>query len=149
MPGTFSQLLYHIVYSTKGREPYITPEIAERLHAYIGGIVREEGGTLLASGGMDDHVHHLIRTKTDTAISKLMQIVKGRSSVWVHDNFPAAPFAWQEGYAVFTVSKSNGAKVRAYIDNQAEHHRTRDFRAELLALLKAHDIEFEERYVFD
>lgn len=84
MPGTFSQLLLHIAYSTKNRSPYITKEIEPRLHAYIGGIVRAEGGILCASGGMDDHVHHFLRWQTDGSVSDLMRTIKSRSSVWVH-----------------------------------------------------------------
>lgn len=79
-----------------------------------------------------------------------MRTVRARSSKWVHDTYPALRlFAWQEGYSVFTVSKSNEEVVKRYIANQREHHKKRDFKAELLELLRAHEIEFDERYVFD
>jgi REP element-mobilizing transposase RayT len=150
MPGTYSQILLHIIFSTKHREPWITPEIAERLYAYIGGIVRAEKGVLYDIGGVEDHVHLYLRWRTDASISDLMRTVKARSSKWVHDSFPALEtFAWQEGYSVFSVSKSQEEGVKKYIAGQAEHHRKEDFKAELLRFLRMHGIEFDEKYVFD
>jgi putative NIF3 family GTP cyclohydrolase 1 type 2 len=79
-----------------------------------------------------------------------MRVVKSRSSAWVHETFPRLRrFAWQEGYAAFTVSKSQEAAVKAYIAGQHEHHKKEDFRSELLWLLKKHEVEYDERYVFD
>jgi putative transposase len=109
MPGTYSQMLLHIVFSTKHREPWIKPEIAERLYPYVGGIVRAEKGMLYDIGGIEDHVHLYLRWRPDESVSNLMRTVKARSSKWVHDTFPAlGTFAWQEGYSVFSVSKSQG-----------------------------------------
>jgi hypothetical protein len=79
-----------------------------------------------------------------------MRVVKAKSSLWVHQTFPkAAAFAWQEGYAVFSVSKSAEPNVKAYIANQATHHKKRDFKGELIGLLNKHDVEYDERYLFD
>jgi REP-associated tyrosine transposase len=150
MPGTYSQILLHAVFSTRARQPSITPQLAERLYPYIGGIIRSEKGMLFDIGGMPDHVHLYLRWRTDASISDLMRIVKSRSSRWVHDTFPELnEFAWQEGYSVFSVSKSREAAVRAYIASQAEHHQTQDFKSELLGLLHRHGVEFENKYVFD
>jgi REP element-mobilizing transposase RayT len=150
MPGTYSQILLHIVFSTKHRTPWITHDVAERLYPYIGGIVRAERGTLYAIGGVEDHVHLYLRWRTDAAVADLMRTVKARSSKWVHDTFRSlAPFAWQEGYSVFTVSKSQEDAVKAYIAGQREHHKKEDFKTELLRLLRLHEIEFDNRYVFD
>lgn len=150
MPGTYSQLLLHIVFSTKHREPHITPALAERLYPFIGGIVRDEKGTLLGIGGIEDHVHLYLRWRTDEALSNLMRNVKARSSKWIHESMPdQQPFAWQDGYSAFSVSKSQEAIVQKYIATQAEHHRVVDFKTELLKLLRAHGVEFDERYVFD
>ena len=149
MPGTYSQLLLHIVFSTKQRQRWIAPEVAERLYPYIGGIIRAEKGVLYQIGGVEDHVHLYLRWRPDAAISDLMRTVKARSSKWVHEMFPALQaFAWQEGYSVFSVSKSQEDAVKAYIAGQAEHHRKEDLRSELLRLLRAHGVEFDERYVF-
>ena len=150
MPGTYSQILLHVVFSTKHREPWISAEIAERLYAYIGGIVRAEKGVLYDIGGIEDHVHLYLRWRTDESVSTLMRTVKARSSKWVHDTFPhLGAFVWQEGYSVFSVSKSQEDGVKRYIAGQAEHHKQFDFKAELLRLLRAHGIDFDERYVFD
>ena len=98
---------------------------------------------------MPDHMHLLIRWHPAARISELMQFVKGGSSKWIHDTFPElGAFAWQEGYAVFSVSRSQEPIVRAYIRNQEQHHASRDFNGELRELLVAHGVEFEERYAF-
>ena len=150
MPGTYSQLLLHIVFSTKGRVPWITSDLAERLYPYMGGIVRAERGVLYDIGGIEDHVHLYLRWRPDGSVSDLMRIVKSRSSRWIHETFPAlGGFAWQEGYSVFSVSKSQEESVKKYIAGQAEHHRREDFKAELLRIVRAHGIEFDERYMFD
>ena len=150
MPGTFSQITFHIVFSTKHREPWITADVAERLYPYMGGIVRAEKGVLYDIGGIEDHVHMQLRWRPDATVSDLMRTVKARSSLWVHQSLPRLEaFAWQEGYSVFAVSKSQEGRVKKYIADQAEHHKKMDFKSELLSLLRAHGIEFEERYVFD
>jgi len=150
MPGTYSQLLLHIVFSTKGRTPWITADIAERLYPYIGGIVRAEKGVPYDIGGVEDHVHLYLRWRPDAPVSGLMRTVKSRSSKWVHDTFPKlGAFAWQEGYSVFSVSKSQEEAVKKYIAKQTEHHRKENFQSELLRILRAHGVEFDERYVFD
>ena len=150
MPGTYSQLLLHVVFSTKGRRPWIGTDVAERLHPYIGGIVRAERGVLYAIGGVEDHVHLYLRWRPDGSVSDLMRTVKSRSSKWLHESHPQlAAFAWQEGYSAFSVSKSQEDAVKAYIGRQAEHHAKEDFKSELMRLLRAHAVEFEERYVFD
>lgn len=149
MPGTYSQIL-HIVFSTKDRTPWITADVAEQLYPYIGGIIRAEKGMLYDIGGVEDHVHLYLRWRPDASVSDLMRTAKARSSRWVHETFPALEaFAWQEGYAVFSVSKSQEPAVKRYIANQTEHHRREDFRSELLRILRAHGISFDERYVFD
>ncbi len=150
MPGTYSQILLHVVFSTKQREPWITSEVAEKLYPYVGGIVRAEKGVLYSIGGVEDHVHMYLRWRPDGLVSDLMRTVKSRSSKWIHEQFSALhAFAWQEGYGVFTVSRSQDEKVKIYIATQAEHHKKQDFKSEFLRLLRAHEIEFEERYVFD
>jgi putative transposase len=150
MPGTYTQILLHVIFSTKRREPWITPDVAKDLYPYIGGIVRAEKGALYDIGGIEDHVHLLLRWRPDATVSNLMRAVKAGSSKWLHETFPAlGAFAWQEGYSAFSVSKSQEDAVRKYIAGQAEHHKKEDFRSELLRFLRAHEIEFEEKYVFD
>jgi REP element-mobilizing transposase RayT len=116
----------------------------------MGGVIRAEKGTLYSIGGMPAHVHLYLRWRTDGSASDLMRTVKARSSGWVHDTFPELrAFAWQEGYSIFSVSKSREQAVKKYIAGQAEHHKKEDFKTELLRLLRKHEIEFDERYVFD
>jgi len=148
--GTYSQILLHVVFSTKHRKPWITTDIAERLYPYLGGIIRVEKGVLYDISGVEDHVHLYLRLRPDQSVSDLIRAVKTRSSKWVHDTFPTlGAFAWQEGYAVFSVSKSQEDAVKKYIATRAEHHIKEDFKSELLRSLRAHGIEFDERYVFD
>ena len=150
LPGTYSQLLLHVVFATKKRMPWIKPDIAGRLYPYIGGIVRAEKGFLHAIGGMEDHVHLYFRWRPDGSLSDLMRTVKSWSSRWVHDTYPdLSAFAWQAGYSAFSVSKSREDAVKAYIAGQAEHHAKQDFREELLSMFRTHGVEFDEKYVFD
>lgn len=150
MPGTYSQLLLHIVFSTKGRTPWIAADIAERLYPYIGGIVRAEKGVLYDIGGVEDHVHMYLRWRPDESVSDLVRTVKARSSLWVHQTFPKlGAFAWQEGYSVFSVSKSQEEAMKKYIAGQAKHHKKEDFKSEILRMLRLHEIEFDEKYVCD
>lgn len=144
VPGTYTQLLYHILFSTKRRAPLISHDIADRLFPYIAGIIRAERGTLLEINGVEDHLHMLLRWRPDDALSSLMRTVKSRSSIWVHQTWPELQdFAWQEGYTAFTVSVSQEPAVRKYIQNQREHHAREDFRSELEKLLAAHGVELD------
>ncbi len=148
--STWSQVLLHIVFSTKHRAPLIDAGLQPRLYEYIGSIIRGERGSLLEIGGVEDHVHLLLRARTDLSIAELVRRIKGNSSLWAHETFPnRRAFAWQEGYGVFSVSKSQEDTVRRYIQNQEEHHRGRDFTAELAALLSAHGVVFDPKYVFE
>lgn len=149
MAGTYSQILFHIVFSTKGRRPSITEDVRERLYAYIGGIVRAERGALYAIGGVEDHVHLLVRWRPDASVSDLMRAVKSRSTKWVKAELGLAEFGWQEGYSVFSVSKSQEQGVKEYIGKQADHHQVVGFKEELVRLLDAHGVEFEEKWVVE
>ncbi|PHS03296.1 MAG: transposase [Blastopirellula sp.] len=150
MATTYTNLLYHIVFSTKHREPLITKGLQAELYKYIGGIVRDEGGSLKKNGGMPDHVHLVVRFKANDSISHLMQRIKGNSSKWVNDHVDQkTKFAWQKGYAAFSVSESQLPVVLKYVQGQGEHHQERSFKDEFLALLRKHKIEFDERYVWD
>ena len=150
MAGTFSRLLYHIVFSTKKRVPFIGPDLRSELYPYIGGIIRQQGGWLLALGGMPDHVHILARLKPVLAVSDLVREVKACSSKWIHERAKPVPdFGWQTGYAVFSVSESNEGVVRRYVQNQENHHRKATFEEELIALLTKHGIEFDPTYLLD
>ena len=150
MPNTWSQIYLHVVFGTKLRREWITVEIQERLYSFMAGIVKDEECLLYEIGGMPDHVHMLVRQHPRVAVSDLLREVKGRSSGWIHDEFAGMRgFAWQEGYGAFSVSQSQVQRVKEYIEGQPEHHKRMDFKAEYLGLLRAHEVEFDERYVFD
>ena len=148
MASTFSNLLYHLVFTTKDRTPLIHEGLRDRLYDYMGAIIRGEGGVLLEIGGMPDHLHLLVKLKTDVAVSVLVQRIKGNSSRWIN-GLPEhqARFEWQSGYGIFSVSQSAVEKVREYIQGQEEHHRRVSFRDELIALLQRNRIPYDERYL--
>ena len=150
MANTYTSLHYHLVFSTINRSRWLTPEIEPRVWAYLGGIAKENKMKPLQIGGVEDHVHALLGAPASLALSKIVQMVKGGSSAWVHDTFPALRgFAWQDGYGAFTVSKSNVPEVAAYIQGQREHHRVKTFQEEYVAFLRKHDITYDERYLWD
>ncbi len=138
-----------MVFSTKNRERWILPDVEERIWAYLGGIAKENKVHPIQIGGIEDHVHLLLGAPASVAPSKIAQLIKGGSSAWIHDTFPNMKgFAWQDGYGVFSVSKSNILEVVDYIRGQRDHHRTRTFQEEYLAFLKRHEIQYDERYVW-
>ncbi len=148
MPGAYCNLLYHVLFSTKGRRPLIAPAIKTRLHDYIGGIVRGEDGDLLEMNSVADHIHLLVRFHPKRSVADMVRLIKSNSSRWVNETYRREPtFAWQQGYAAFTVSQSQVPRLLAYIRGQEEHHRKQDFRGELVALLRRNGITFEERYL--
>ena len=148
MSSSYCNLLYHIVFATKGREPWLTATIRPRVHEYLGGAIRGENGIAMIVNGTADHVHILAKLRQDKAISKLIGELKANSSGWIARTFrDAAGFAWQEGYGAFTVSESQVLKVRRYIERQEEHHRSVSFLEEFKVLLKAHGLPFDERYL--
>ncbi|MDX1966857.1 MAG: IS200/IS605 family transposase [Planctomycetaceae bacterium] len=149
MSHTYSHLLANFVFSTKERRPWITQDIEMELHAYLGGIARNIEVTALAIGGVVDHVHLLVRHPRRISVSDLTRTLTSNSSGWIHEHWPIMLFQWQQGYAAFSVSESSRSKVMAYIQNQAEHHRTKTFQGELIELLERHGIEYDLRYLWD
>jgi REP element-mobilizing transposase RayT len=150
VPSTYTNLLYHIVFSTKDRIPLINEEFQEELYRYIGGIIRAEGGIQLEIGGVSDHVHMLTKIKPAIAVSEMLAKIKANSSKWLNDHkMKMRKFGWQEGYGAFTVSESQVPTVREYIRNQEEHHRKQTYQEEFVALLERHGIEYDPRYLWD
>jgi len=145
----YTNLLYHLDFATKERVPYLKPDHLARVSPYIGGIVREVGGQMLAADGAADHLHIALQGTPTLAVADLVRVIKANSSKWIHETFPAlAPFAWQEGYAAFSVSASVMPRVLDYIRGQEEHHRRADFKQEFIALLNKHGIPYDERFVW-
>lgn len=141
MAGTYTNLLYHLVFSTKGRYPLIGSDFKDDLYAYIGGIIRGEGGIVLEIGGMPDHVHLLAKFKPVVSVSEMLMRIKANSSGWVNEErVRFRKFGWQDGYAAFSVSESQVELVRHYIQSQEAHHRGQSYQDEFRALLDRHGV---------
>ncbi|MBX3397137.1 MAG: IS200/IS605 family transposase [Gemmataceae bacterium] len=150
MPQSFAAAYLHFVFNTKNREPWIEPAWADRLYGYFGGIAKGNKQRLLIAGGMPDHAHLLVSIGREDTIAGVVGTWKSGSSRWVHDTIPhCAGFAWQSGYGAFSVSQSQLEVVTNYIRNQAEHHAKTMFQQEYRAMLRKHEIAFDERYVWD
>lgn len=148
MGSTLCCNLLHIIYSTKDREPLILPEFAPRLYAYIGGIAKHRDSALIASGGIEDHVHLLVNLHQSHALADFVRDLKSNSSRWMHEDIGMSRFGWQTGYAAFSVSKSNVESVKHYIDRQREHHAGKSFEEELIEFLQKHEVDYDPRYIF-
>ena len=147
MPSTHTNLHYHFVFSTKDRIRLIRPEWKERLHAYMGGIVKNMDGVSLAIGGIADHVHMLVGLKSSHRIDYLVRDVKADSSVFVRQEFENK-FMWQKGYGAFTVSPTGIDSVRRYVLNQEIHHGSKTFQEEYVELLKMSRTPYDEKYLW-
>lgn len=148
MPSTHLSLHYHLVFSTKDREPWLSPTARARVHEYLGGTVRGLGGVAHAVGGTADHVHVFVGLRATHCLADVMREVKSESSAWIHKEIGLAGFAWQEGYGGFTVSASSLEKVRAYVLRQEEHHRVATFQEEYVGMLQRGLVEYDERYLW-
>jgi putative transposase len=148
MSSTHLSLHFHVVFSTKDREPYFAPSIRPRIHEYMVGIVATAGGYAHAVGGIGDHVHVLMGLEATHSLAQVMQRLKSVSSRWIHDELRMAGFKWQEGYGGFTVSPTNVPRVRKYVLNQEEHHRTKTFQEEYVQLLKRGMVKYDEKYLW-
>jgi putative transposase len=148
MAQTYTKLLYHIVFSTKDRRNLITPAFQPDLHAYMGGIIRRLKGTALLIGGVSDHVHISKSVPATLSLSDFMRELKAGSSKWVNEGSRfGIPFEWQRGYAAFTVAYSGREQLERYVLGQEEHHRGRSFIDELKALLEAHEVQYDPKYL--
>jgi putative transposase len=148
MSGTYTNLLYHIVFSTKERRQLITSAIEDDLYDYIGGIIRGLKGVNLEIGGVSDHIHILAKLKPTISISDAVRDIKANSSKWLNEKSRIYKFAWQDGFAAFTVSESQVEIIRRYIRNQKQHHRRLTFQEELLVLLRKNRVEYDERHLW-
>ena len=150
MPQSLICLHVHLIFATRGREPLIDPTFAPQLYDYMGAVAKNVGAVLIAAGGMPDHVHLLATFGRQNSSADLVRDIKANSSRWVHDTFPdRASFGWQAGYGAFAVSASLVERVKGYIANQESHHRNQTFEDEYRAFLRAHGVEWDERYVWD
>lgn len=147
MPHTYTNLLYHIVFSTKERYPFIKPEHEPRLYEYIGGTIRGLGGVLLEIGGVEDHIHIGTKLKPTMNVSGFLEELKPSVTKWaraiIHPKFE-----WQNGYGAFSFAEPQIEGVRRYIQNQKQHHHGVSFEDEFKEMLGLAGIEFDERYLW-
>jgi putative transposase len=147
MPSTYLDLTCHVVFSTKHRQPWIDELWRQDLHAYLGGIVRGLGAVPLAIGGVEDHVHLLIGLRGNHALGDVVREIKKASHAWVEQTVRLRPFAWQEGYAGFSVSSDRKSTIVNYIANQEGHHKKITSLDELKGLLDEAGIVFNAAYL--
>jgi REP element-mobilizing transposase RayT len=150
MPQSLAHILVHLVFSTKDREPFLTPAIRPSLHAYLAEVARNAGCGCYRVGGVFDHVHLAITLSRTICVATLVETVKTSSSKWIKPQSPSlGGFAWQRGYGVFSVAPSDRDALCSYIDNQEEHHRRQSFQDEYRTFLMKYGVTYDERYVWD
>lgn len=149
MANTYHQIYLHIIFAVKYRESVIKKEWRSELFGVIGNLINENNGKTIIVNGVEDHVHCLIGLKPVMSVSELMKTVKAKSSKYINDkSLTPNRFEWQEGYGVFSYSRSQIKGVYKYIENQEEHHHKQAFKDEYLGILQKFKIEYEDQYVF-
>ena len=151
MPQSLAKILVHTIFSTKERRPFLRDKaLCEELHRYLGGILVRHDCQPLIVGGTEDHVHILSTLPRTGNAADMVKEAKRGSSLWLKTKSPDLhDFAWQNGYAIFSVGFSQVETVRQYIAGQEEHHRKVSFQDEYRKFLKRYEIEFDERFVWD
>ena len=148
MANTYVNNIVHIVFHTKSKCTPLLIDDLERIHQYLGGIVKGIGGVLIEIGGTADHVHLLTSLPKTKSLSDFVRILKSESSRWIKQLSPYyGGFSWQDGYGAFSVSASVVPRVVKYIRNQEEHHRVKTFIEEYKSFLEAYGIEYDDRYL--
>ncbi|MGH7950197.1 MAG: IS200/IS605 family transposase [Candidatus Binataceae bacterium] len=135
---------------TAGRSCAANPSRRAGLHSYLGGVSKQLDCPPLLVGGVEDHVHLLARFGRTITQAEWVKELKRVSNLWLKERGrDYADFEWQGGYADFSVSQSNLEPVKQYIAGQEEHHRKIGFQDELRALLRKHELDWDEKYVWD
>jgi len=148
MPSTHLSLHYHVIFSTKDRVAHLHKDWRSRLHAYMGGLIKDLGGVPEIIGGIEDHVHLLLGLRATHRLADVLREVKSASSKWMHEEINKPLFSWQDGYGAFTVSASQINAVKEYIAKQEEHHHKQSFQEEYRKFLDQSGIEYDERYLW-
>jgi REP element-mobilizing transposase RayT len=150
MSQSLSKILLHVVFSTKNRTKLILDEFEGELHAYLAAACRENGSNAYRVGGTNNHIHIACTLPRTLTVSSLLEEIKGSSSKWMKQKSPRCSlFAWQAGYATFSLGQSQLPALISYIDNQHEHHKKMTYEEEVLEFLKLYEIEYDERYLWD
>ncbi|HEY4261906.1 MAG TPA: IS200/IS605 family transposase [Schlesneria sp.] len=150
MPQSLANIYIHLIFSTKERVPSLANEMRPELHAYMATVLANLNSPAVLINSVEDHVHILFNMGRTVTLAQVVEDVKKSSSKWVkNQSSKLASFAWQAGYGGFSVSASNVPSVTSYVRNQEEHHRTKSFQEEFRVFLRKHEIEYDERYVWD
>jgi REP element-mobilizing transposase RayT len=147
--GSYTQIIYHIVFGTKYRVPALHQNYQRELYQYIWGILRNKKCTLYKIGGVEDHVHVLSSLHPNLALADFVKDIKRNSTRTIKENWFPSFQGWQVGYAAFTQNLSDKKRLADYIANQKDHHQKSSFKQEYITLLEQHKIEFEEKYLFE
>jgi putative transposase len=149
MAGTYYNLNFHVVFSTKNRDPIITPELEQELYPYVAGIIKGEEGILLKIGGTENHVHLLLRLKPRHVIPDMLKKIKANSSKWINEHKKiVGRFSWQGGYGIFSVSESQLPKTIEYVENQKKHHQRVTFKDEFIGFLEKNGIQYDPEHIW-
>jgi REP element-mobilizing transposase RayT len=149
MANSYLSLHVHVVFSTKNRNRWLSPEIEAEVWSYLAGIIKNQGGNALQIGGVEDHIHILLTMPATISMSQMVKSIKGDSSKWISQNWPnMRGFHWQDGYGAFSVGQSQVAATVAYIKKQRQHHQRKSFEDEYKTFLTKHGIESDEKYIF-
>ena len=150
MANTYTQLNIHVVFAVKGRENILPIKLQPELFKYISGILSNINQFPLAVNGYKDHVHMFFEMYPTNSLSEIVRIAKASSSKWINENrLIPQKFSWQEGYGAFSYSRSQRDELIKYIIKQEEHHHQKSFREEYLNMLKKHEINYDESYIFE
>ena len=150
MPQSLAKVYLHSVFSTKHRQPLITSAVEDPLYAYMGGVIKNLGSAPLIINGVSDHIHILSTLPRTTTIAKYLEEVKKSSSKWIKTKGSEFKnFAWQSGYATFSVGQSEIETISEYIRKQKEHHKKLTFKEEVIRFLEEYGIEYNEEYLWD
>ena len=151
MPQSLVQIYVHLVFSTKNRNPFLTDvTLRDKLHRWLAGTCNNLEYPALIVGGVEDHVHLLLRMNARWALADLIRELKKSSSKWIKEQDSSlGDFYWQNGYGAFSVSPTDVERVRKYIANQEEHHRHESFQDEFRRLCSEYGVLLDERYAWD
>jgi putative transposase len=150
VPQSLAQVLVHLIFSTKNREPFLLDEVRPELHPYMATVLKANECPAILMNSVEDHAHVLFHLSKNRALCDVIESLKKDSSKWIKTKGrPYRNFHWQSGYGAFSVSQSNVAQVVRYIEKQKEHHRRRTFQEEFRAFLKRYQVPYDERYVWD
>jgi len=150
VPQSLAQVLVHLIFSTKNREPVLADDIRPELHPYMATVLKGVNSPAILINSVEDHAHVLFHLSKNHALCDVIESVKKDSSKWIKTKGRTyRNFHWQSGYGAFSISQSNVAQVVKYIEGQKEHHRRRTFQEEFRAFLKRYRVPYDERYVWD